>query len=292
MTVLKIGTLSMERKTRYDNKAKEYVSDNLPAQSVRYDHIIHAITDHDLDILLCSGDFLDTSHMNKLLRYLKTNSCKTIVVADIDGRTTKLSPSKSSHWPFTRGQALYRIEAKEAKPVLLAKQTLVSSRELTSASKANGFASALISQLHHRNFTVKGKTVATMICGEINYFKLPKGGTVGIFDKAYQQIADHIADADIVLNPTHDRMGSNRGVLEAKREYLSRGIKGRNRCYVSASNWDINKLKQGSVDHFAQTRKAEGNHSVYVCGVNQKAHLKRVPVKDPKMLLSVIDVKL
>ncbi|NVJ92753.1 MAG: hypothetical protein HWE34_13915 [Methylocystaceae bacterium] len=290
MTVIKIGTLSMARKTC---KGKGNVPQNLPPLSVRYDHIVAALKEYDLDILLCSSDFLDTVRMKKLLQHLKKTGCKTKVVTDIDGRTKKIKSTKSSLRPFTRGQPLYLLEDTASQPSLLARQTLVSSQERNSMKNAEEFANQLISQFPHRNFKIKGKNVASMICGEINYFKRSNGGRVGVFHKNYSQIAQHFADADIVLNPTHDRMGSNFGVLKAKREYLSRRIKGRKRCYVSASNWDINKLKQDRSDYFAQTRKAKSNHSVYVCGVDKTPQMTRVPVQDEEqMLLSIIDVTL
>ena len=52
------------------------------------------------------------------------------------------------------------------------------------------------------------------------------------------EVATSILSADIVVNPTHDRM-SNAGTLKAKRRILSQQLeRGRHRLYVSCSNWE------------------------------------------------------
>ncbi|WP_147262323.1 hypothetical protein [Thalassospira xiamenensis] len=115
-----------------------------------------------------------------------------------------------------------------------------------------------------------GLRVAALSCGEINAFETNgtvKGGNITV--RARDECVGKLFDsADLVYNPTHDRMGQyNR--LNPKREYLSREIEGRVRCYISVSNWDVCKQYQNREDTYAQTSNASTLHTVYVRGVSQ-----------------------
>ncbi|ONF96981.1 hypothetical protein SPHI_11790 [Sphingomonas jeddahensis] len=100
-----------------------------------------------------------------------------------------------------------------------------------------------------------GFTRFALICGELN---IVHGRERPHFlDDAAREA---IAAADIVINPTHDRM-SNAGTLQAKRSLLSRPhANGAARTYVSVSNWEACGLK-GRVQRPSPTL-----HTVYVAG--------------------------
>lgn len=67
--------------------------------------------------------------------------------------------------------------------------------------------------------------------------------------------------ADVVINPTHDRMG-NAGKLGAKRRLLSRALEYRNRVYVSCSNWEVcGDSKRGGIQNVTDTL-----HTIYTSG--------------------------
>lgn len=73
--------------------------------------------------------------------------------------------------------------------------------------------------------------VFALICGEINIVE-------GRVDPRYVSASAEAAimATDVVINPTHDRMG-NAGTLDAKRKLLSSTSDDeRNRVYVSCSN--------------------------------------------------------
>lgn len=72
-----------------------------------------------------------------------------------------------------------------------------------------------------------------LCCGEIN---VVQGRQQPRF--MCEVAAEAILSADIVINPTHDRM-SNAGTLHAKRQFLSQQTAdGRQRTYISCSNWE------------------------------------------------------
>lgn len=284
MVDIKIGTLSMERRTHI----------NQPPFKIRRDKILQAAQEHDLDLLVCSGDFLDKKHLSTLPNALASIGSSVKVVVDTDGQTKKIKSTKKNTAPISYGQDLFLVEAGQM-PQKLAKQVLVLSNQLRppQSLKAQQIANSLFTQLGHRSFIVKGKEVSTMICGEINFYTRTRAtGRVALFDRNWVSISQHFDAADIIVNPTHDRMASNRGALESRRSYLSRTLKGRKRCYISSSNWDIRKAKQNSNGHFKQTHKARGNQTIYIAKTDRTHKMKRDYDVGAKMLLSTITVSL
>lgn len=91
-----------------------------------------------------------------------------------------------------------------------------------------------------RSFSVRGKTVRWLICGELNMLRNEQSNNnKPLFrfkedrelSKAYKSIFD---DTDIFINPTHTAMG-NQGKMHKRREALSK----KKRIYCSTSNFDI-----------------------------------------------------
>jgi hypothetical protein len=93
-------------------------------------------------------------------------------------------------------------------------------------------------------------------CGEIN---VVKGRNVVSCRSALVEQA--ILQSDIIINPTHDRMG-NAGTLIAKRRWLSAAAPPNRRIYVSCSNWNAAPGNGGGV----QSQSAPTLHTVFVNG--------------------------
>lgn len=91
----------------------------------------------------------------------------------------------------------------------------------------------LRNRLSQRRLHMGNYSIFAMLCGELNVVR-GRARTEFIDTEA----ASAIGDADIVINPTHDRM-SNAGTLHAKRRLLSQPHPdGRGRAYISCSNWE------------------------------------------------------
>jgi len=117
-----------------------------------------------------------------------------------------------------------------------------------------------------RTIEFQGKKIGALICGEIN--ALRGRTTVSARTAA---IDTWISDLDIIVNPTHDRMG-NHGTLRKKREFLSRRGDGRQRIYVHASNWNSHKEQKlhsniapdrTKKTRFVVQRRSQTLHSVF-----------------------------
>lgn len=97
-----------------------------------------------------------------------------------------------------------------------------------------------------------------LICGELNI--VAGRHSPHFIDPAVEL---SIMNADLVINPTHDRM-SNAGTLDAKRRLLSQPHRdGRARIYISCSNWEACGLG-GRVQRPSPTL-----HTLYRSGVPQ-----------------------
>lgn len=110
--------------------------------------------------------------------------------------------------------------------------------------------------LPQRALSVPDWNLFALICGEIN---IVEGRTEPRFVSAMAEKA--IMAADIVINPTHDRMG-NAGTLNAKRRLLSSTSEdGRNRVYISCSNREFGGDANGRVQNVTETL-----HTIYAAG--------------------------
>lgn len=239
---MKIGTLSMERKGGL----------NQPIGDARMKAIMNVVSQHKPDLLVCAGDyFQNEQEIKQFLHEEIFKECRTMVVADY------------KHGPlylFDHGKCLR----------VLATQVIGTAKEARDQSNIESF----ITQLSNRTFSVGGVTCSCLCCGEINFFQgrktvQPVGGD--------ESIRKHFNSVQLIVNPTHDRMG-NCGTLNAKRAYLSQKSNGRKRCYVSASNWDIQK-KTVKGRYIKQTKNSNTLHTVYVSG--EKTSMERVKLDCP-----------
>ncbi|WP_370178071.1 hypothetical protein [Alteriqipengyuania sp.] len=167
------------------------------------------------------------------------------VVAEVHHETTVCEgePSRHALWMIgPRGRSLHRFGS----------QAFGRAAEASSADSDG--TKQLRLQLQHRTAKFENFRLFGLICGEINIVQgrhLPR--------YVCPEAKAAMFKADIVVNPTHDRMG-NGGTLKAKRAMMSLPSQGRDRLYVSCSNWD-----PSGIEHMAQ-RPSRTLHTVYRSG--------------------------
>lgn len=124
--------------------------------------------------------------------------------------------------------------------------------------KSGAALSYLVNRLGDRIVKAGDFSAFAMMCGELNVVH-GRDAPRFVDDGARQAIMA----ADLVINPTHDRM-SNAGTLHAKRVLMSQPHSdGRPRAYVSCSNWEACGLN-GRVQKPSPTL-----HTAYVSGQPQ-----------------------
>jgi hypothetical protein len=214
-----IGTLSIERQQ----------GRSLLTGASRREAIADAVVKFRPDLLICGGHSLKTNHdLDMLLEDRRIKDGKTAIVVEVERDTSAPKGSCFEH-------CLYAIFPRGVKQ-RLGRQVFAVSDDLTGDDGAKNIVD-FEQALKTRTFKFRQKTVCVLACGEINILR---GRTKVVFRSTTWP--QEISDADIIANPTHDRMG-NGGTLLAKRRFLSENDNGRIRAYVSSSNWD-SKPKQ------------------------------------------------
>ncbi len=220
-----IGTLSVERASEV----------NTPEQAELENTLLLLVKKEDAaDVIVTSSSYFPTKKaLERFAKEInKLANCTTYIIATVGALGDDLVYAVKPNGEFRE----------------LAKQ------QFNVADKYNAAEGNFLKSLHRRYFKVKVEgdrelLASVLSCGEINAFQ----GRLAV-EARHRDIEDHYSKADLIFNPTHDRMG-NDGVLIAKRLHLSREIDNRQRCYVSVSNWEtVNKN---------QTSKAETLHTVY-----------------------------
>ena len=121
----------------------------------------------------------------------------------------------------------------------------------------------LLDYKEEKTFRAGYLTISCLCCGELNAIR-------GREEPKYvcRDVGEWLDKADIILNPTHDRMG-NPGTLDKKRKFLSRqGLGGRPRAYISVSNWNSRPVSK-SPDRRPKPRQNPDQpylHTVYLNG--------------------------
>lgn len=192
---------------------------------------------HSPDFLVCSGhSVLENDHLKHVEEAVaQLSNTRALVEVQNDEAAVserRRNGNRSLH-------AMYIVGASGARRL--------GSQIFKSSSEAAGLGSyseddlreQFISALSDRRFTLGNHSCLAICCGEINLLF----GRSRVSVRWPEAMATLLA-SQIIVNPTHDRMG-NAGTLIAKRTYLSGGIDGRARCYISASNWNI-ATKSGS----------------------------------------------
>jgi hypothetical protein len=232
---LEIGTISFER------CEGEMVLP--PRERVRL--ILAAAASYQPDLLVTAGHAVHSiKQLYRLARLHREEATGTTIVTEVlhDGIDAALEPH--AMWAITGEGLLHRFGQQ-----LFAKRSEVIDVERDSVAR---FERAL----PQRALSVPGWNLFALVCGELN---IVEGRTAPRFVSADADAT--IMTADIVINPTHDRMG-NAGTLDAKRRLLSRPSEdGRNRVYVSCSNWEVCGDARGRTQNVSDTL-----HTVYAAG--------------------------
>ncbi|MXO89278.1 hypothetical protein [Pontixanthobacter aquaemixtae] len=218
---LEIGTLSF---------AKNGLRMELSAER-RVEIILGCIQLYRPRLLVTAGYALDTiRQLTDLARSLTTLGQSLAVVAEVHHESAVPLGDPTKH-------ALWMITAPSGDMHRFGSQAFGMAHEVP--TKDCEAAAKLRLQLPARIAGFGDFTLLGLICGEINILQ---GRRNPKFMCPSAKAA--IMAADIVLNPTHDRMG-NGGTLRAKRAVLSAKRRDRNRAYISCSNWDVSGGKRG-----------------------------------------------
>lgn len=244
---MKIGTLSFELK---GEKMALSGSDRIKI-------ITEVVKTNNPEFILCSGYSLENNeNLIELESKLKEQGNKTTILVevqydiDIQNSGHPVKSSDSTHKMFIIDP---KIGIKE-----LGAQFFATSGELDKDSN-----SVLLKKFENhfdsRIFSIGDCKAIALCCGELNVFK----GTIC----RSKEVERKIFDADIIVNPTHDRMG-NGWILIKKREYLSQKTGDKSRCYISSSNW--NTEKRNSQGKIIRQKPTPTIHTLYVNGTKQE----------------------
>lgn len=232
---LKIGTISFER------CHGEMVL--RPRERVRL--ILAAAAAYQPDLLVTAGHAVHSiKQLERLAHQHREAETGTTIITEVlhDGA----DPDLESHamWAVTGDGALHRFGQQQF------------GRRSDVNNKGRACIAKFEQALPNRTLAIPDWNLFALVCGEIN---VVKGRTDPCFVSAEAEAA--ILAADIVINPTHDRMG-NGGTLDAKRRFLSLTAEdGRNRVYVSCSNWEVCGTNKGHRQNVTPTL-----HTVYAAG--------------------------
>lgn len=232
---MKIGTLSF--KLEDDVKT-------LRRRLERVEIIVDIVVKHKPDFILCSGYSIEnTEDLNLLEQKLKEKKSKTILVVevkkdkDIEKNGHPLSEFINDYYLMNNTHKMFVIDPNKG-IIDLGPQFFSTSDELDRGPNKKIFLEEFEKHFNSRIFNIGCYKAIALCCGELNIFKGNKCRS--------NEIGSKIFNTDIIINPTHDRMGSVFGKLEAKRKYISKKINNRDRYYISSSNWNPAKGQKPS----------------------------------------------
>ena len=198
------------------------------------------------DLLVTAGYALHSrKQLHRLASAIADDERDGAIITEVhwDGRPQRSAGRSHAMWAIAGDGELHRF----------GRQAFARSREVRASGERR--LDRLRRALPHRVLPVGDIMVFALCCGELN---VVQGRDKPQF--VDDEIGAAVLAADIIVNPTHDRM-SNAGTLAAKRRLLSqKGADGRRRAYVSCSNWEACGLN-GRVQHPSPTL-----HTVYVAG--------------------------
>lgn len=232
---LEIGTISFER--CHGRMALP------PRERVRL--ILAAAQAYEPDLLVTSGHALHSlKQLDRLAELHRKTETPTSIITEVLHDHVDAGLQSHAMWAVTPEGKLHRFGQQ-----LFAKRDEVDDPDRDSVAR---FERAL----PQRTLALPGWNVFALVCGEIN---IVRGRDQPRFLSEAAKAA--IEAADVVINPTHDRMG-HAGTLDAKRRLLSRpSADERNRVYVSCSNWEICGDANGRTQNVSPTL-----HTVYAAG--------------------------
>lgn len=211
--------------------------------------ILAARDSYEPDLLVTAGYAVHSrKHLYRLAHDIADDPRSGVVVTEVhhDGRRRHELGRSHAMWAILGNGQLHRF----------GRQAFGTSRE--AQHRASPSLVAFRRRLPRRVLKVGDLKLFALVCGELNIVQGRLRPTF-VDDNAYAAMQR----ADIVLNPTHDRM-SNAGTLHAKRRLLSQSHPGGGpRAYVSVSNWEACGLN-GRVQRPSPTL-----HTAYVDGMPQ-----------------------
>jgi hypothetical protein len=181
---LKFGTLSFERR----------LDEMVLSAAQRRDCIVHVASTYAPDLLLCAGWSLENDAN-------LTSSAKTFAFRRPRRLYVEVRDSAGAREPGVKGNRVYLVGRNNyVRP--LGWQAFVEGEELKGKEKDRHL--ALFEKfIPEKSAIVEGKKLFVLCCGEINVLE-----GRNLVD-ARSNVAKHaLLDADIIVNPTHDRMGN------------------------------------------------------------------------------------
>ena len=223
------------------------------------------IEKHRPDLLLCAGYAVETpADLTALQNRLRNTDWagSAVVEVAVDTELKKFHPAaclmkkknnqKGSHrlWLVTREGV------KSLGPQIFVRSDQLTKNKCSICEIFKGY-------IEEKTGQVGDARLVVLCCGELNAVRLDR--TNRTIEPISREIAEWLDGADLIVNPTHDRMG-NGGILKAKRELLSQSRNGRSRLYISASNWNTDKKVGKNGKAIRQSRNAKTLHTVYLDG--------------------------
>jgi hypothetical protein len=219
---MKIGTLSSELRG----------AEMVLSGPERVEAILRVLRTFRPDMPLSAGYSLATdAELATLGEELAGMAWKGLVFAEVKSCDSALWPKPTSGIATPEPSRRAMFAWADGKLHHIGRQLLTQSSDI---GAGNQCVALLEECLASRTVNFRGQRVGALICGELNILRGRNEIT-----PVSARIGDWLRSLDILVNPTHDRMGIG-GTLRAKRRWLSR----RGKAYVSASNWNSQKPVQ------------------------------------------------
>lgn len=230
-----IGTLSFER--------RDLEMALSPKERVRL--IATAVEAYQPDLLVTAGYAVHTRHhLDQVAALLANFTNRTTLV-------TEVHYDSKRHRSLARQHAMWAIFP-DGETHRFGRQSFATMAEATDPDH-KGLA-RFRRNLEHRTLQLEDRAVFALCCGELNI--VSRRDNPAFIDAECEAA---IYAADVIVNPTHDRMG-NGGTLHAKRRLLSAPSDRKHpRIYVSCSNWNTEAANGAQAP-------SETLHTVYVDG--------------------------
>ncbi len=254
---MKIGTLSFEL---------EGEKMALRSGSDRVEIIVAVAGKYKPEFILCSGYSLENNeNLIELESKLQEQDNKTTILVevkndiDIENNGHPVNDVLPEYETSTHKMFIIDPESgiKELGP-----QFFATSGELDKKPNNKTLLDEFEKHFDSRIFSIGKHKAVALCCGELNILK----GRDDVICRS-SKVEKAIHSVDIVVNPTHDRMSIG-WILKPKREYLSRKISDRSRCYVSSSNW--NTEKRNSQGKIIRQKPTPTIHTLYLNGTKQE----------------------
>jgi len=254
---MKIGTLSFELQDE-----KMAISGHERIQIIK-----NVVQEYRPNFILCAGFSLENNDdLRTLKKDLDNTGSETTLVVEVKNDEQVMSsgyPLEKKLPEWNAGSHKMYVISPNKEIIALGTQFFATSSQLDAKIQGKILLSTFEEHFGNRTFFIGKHKAVALCCGELNVLK----GRDTISCRS-EFIKKTIFDADVVVNPTHDCM-ANYGTVNAKRRYLSEKVNGRNRCYISSSNWNTSKPAPTKKGVKSQSSSCDSLHSVYLNGKKQ-----------------------